>query len=198
MSASASSAQQNNFYNSRPRATTEMTILFLHGWNSIVGGRKPTFLKDAGHNVLNPSLRDDDFGESVRIAQTESDQHQPMTSSAHPVGESKEREVDVRIIAATNRDPHAEIRQRRYREDLYYRLAVVTITLPPLRERKIDIPKISSQLLDELYSQFEAEEPASTPAMRTSRHCKRSASPVQCQGPATAMTTQSPNGSSGV
>lgn len=54
-----------------------MKILFLHGWNSIVGGRKPTFLKDAGHAVLNPALPDDDFAEAVRIAQAEFDQHQP-------------------------------------------------------------------------------------------------------------------------
>ena len=54
-----------------------MTILFLHGWNSVVGGRKPTFLKEAGHTVLNPSLPDDDFEESVRIAQAEYDEHNP-------------------------------------------------------------------------------------------------------------------------
>ena len=54
-----------------------MTILFLHGWTSIVGGRKPTFLKEAGHTVLNPALPDDDFEEAVRIAQAEFDQYQP-------------------------------------------------------------------------------------------------------------------------
>lgn len=54
-----------------------MTILFLHGWNSIVGGRKPTFLIEAGHTVFNPALPDDDFEEAVRIAQSEFDQHQP-------------------------------------------------------------------------------------------------------------------------
>jgi alpha-beta hydrolase superfamily lysophospholipase len=54
-----------------------MTILFLHGWTSIVGGVKPTFLKEAGHTVLNPSLPDEDFEEAVRIAQAEFDQHQP-------------------------------------------------------------------------------------------------------------------------
>jgi hypothetical protein len=54
-----------------------MTILFLHGWTSIVGGVKPTFLKEAGHTFLNPALPDDDFEEAVRIAQAEFDQHQP-------------------------------------------------------------------------------------------------------------------------
>jgi alpha-beta hydrolase superfamily lysophospholipase len=54
-----------------------MRILFLHGWTSVPGGRKPTFLKDAGHNVLNPALPVDDFEEAVRIAQAEYDQHHP-------------------------------------------------------------------------------------------------------------------------
>jgi hypothetical protein len=54
-----------------------MTILFLHGWTSIVGGVKPTFLKEAGHTVLNPSLPDEDFEEAVGIAQAEYDQQQP-------------------------------------------------------------------------------------------------------------------------
>ena len=54
-----------------------MTILFLHGWQSIPGGVKPTYLKDHGHTVINPKLPDEDFAESVRIAQAEVDRHQP-------------------------------------------------------------------------------------------------------------------------
>lgn len=54
-----------------------MTILFLHGWNSVPGGLKPTYLKDHGHQVLNPKLPDEDFGEAVRIAQAEFDKHRP-------------------------------------------------------------------------------------------------------------------------
>jgi hypothetical protein len=56
---------------------TPMKILFLHGWQSIPGGRKPTYLRDHGHTVLNPALPDDDFDAAVRIAQTEFDRHQP-------------------------------------------------------------------------------------------------------------------------
>jgi hypothetical protein len=52
-------------------------ILFLHGWQSVPGGVKPTFLKDSGHVVINPKLPDDDFAEAVRIAQKEFDRHQP-------------------------------------------------------------------------------------------------------------------------
>jgi alpha-beta hydrolase superfamily lysophospholipase len=54
-----------------------MKILFLHGWTSIPGGKKPTFLKKHGHEVLNPALPDEDFEEAVRIAQTEFDDHHP-------------------------------------------------------------------------------------------------------------------------
>ena len=55
-----------------------MKILFLHGWNSIPGGVKPTYLKDHGHTVLNPALPDDDMEQAVRIAQAEFDQHRPQ------------------------------------------------------------------------------------------------------------------------
>ena len=54
-----------------------MRILFLHGWTSVPGGHKPTYLKTHGHTVLNPALPDEDFEKAVRIAQAEYDQHQP-------------------------------------------------------------------------------------------------------------------------
>ena len=54
-----------------------MKILFLHGWHSVPGGVKPTFLKEAGHEVLDPALDDDDFDAAVRAAQAEYDQRQP-------------------------------------------------------------------------------------------------------------------------
>jgi hypothetical protein len=55
-----------------------MKVLFLHGWNSVPGGVKPTYLKDHGQEVINPSLPDDDFAEAVHIAQAEFDQHRPQ------------------------------------------------------------------------------------------------------------------------
>ena len=48
-----------------------MKILFLHGWQSVPGGVKPTFLAQHGHEVINPKLPDENFNEAVRIAQAE-------------------------------------------------------------------------------------------------------------------------------
>ncbi len=65
-----------------------------------------------------------------------------------PVGSSKSQTVDVRVIAATNQDLEDAIRERRFREDLYYRLNVIPIHVPPLRERRDDVELLAQHFLD--------------------------------------------------
>jgi DNA-binding NtrC family response regulator len=66
------------------------------------------------------------------------------------LGENKQRHVDVRVLACTNRDLAAEVESGGFRKDLYYRLAVVKIRVPPLRERKEDLPPLIDHFLKTL------------------------------------------------
>jgi len=76
------------------------------------------------------------------------------------IGSTKRIPVDVRIVAATNRNLEQEVNARRFRADLYYRLAVLVVKLPPLRERAADLPGLVDAILDDLR--------ADTSAMATS------------------------------
>lgn len=66
------------------------------------------------------------------------------------VGGTRQLRVDVRVIAATNKNLQKEIREQRFREDLYHRLNVIPLHVPPLRERRDDIPLLVSHFLDEV------------------------------------------------
>ncbi|OYX40888.1 MAG: sigma-54-dependent Fis family transcriptional regulator [Rhodobacterales bacterium 32-67-9] len=70
-----------------------------------------------------------------------------QTSTIQPVGATRSRKVNVRIVCATNRDPLQEVRRGRFREDLYYRLHVVPIHMPPLRDRGTDVVTIAEAAL---------------------------------------------------
>jgi transcriptional regulator with GAF, ATPase, and Fis domain len=65
------------------------------------------------------------------------------------IGSRKLRKLDLRVVAATNRDLHAAMRTQRFRDDLYYRLAAVVVHVPPLRERAADIPALASHFLEQ-------------------------------------------------
>jgi DNA-binding NtrC family response regulator len=84
------------------------------------------------------------------------------------VGKSDPEKVDIRLIAATNRDIRQEIDAGRFREDLFYRISVVPIHIPPLRERRVDIVPIAQHYL-ELYAAR-----SSSPVRRLSEEAKKS------------------------
>jgi DNA-binding NtrC family response regulator len=69
------------------------------------------------------------------------------SSEVHPIGESRPSRVDVRVIAATNARLDTLVSQGQFREDLYYRLNIVELPIPPLRERRVDIPSLANHYL---------------------------------------------------
>jgi two-component system response regulator HydG len=80
------------------------------------------------------------------------------------VGSNEAVKVDVRLLAATNKDLPTLIREGKFREDLYYRLKVVTIELPPLRDRVEDLPLLAGAFLEEFGKQYRKKPPEITPA----------------------------------
>jgi transcriptional regulator with GAF, ATPase, and Fis domain len=78
------------------------------------------------------------------------------------VGATSEKQVDVRILCATNRDLSAEVEKGRFRQDLYYRLMVFPIKLPPLRERREDIPSLAAHFLKRYADEYRVDLPGFT------------------------------------
>ena len=79
------------------------------------------------------------------------------------VGENKARRINVRVLAATNRDLLADVHAARFRQDLYYRLRVVEVVVPPLRERREDILPLARQLLSGAAARMGRRAPALAP-----------------------------------
>jgi len=121
--------------------------LFGHVRGAFTGaaGARPGLFREADHGTLfldeigdiSPGLQ----ARLLRVLQ----EHEIV-----PVGSETAVHVDVRVLAATHRDLPELVRQGRFREDLYYRLNVVTLVLPPLRERRQDIPLLIDHFLREL------------------------------------------------
>ncbi|HDL53190.1 MAG TPA: sigma-54-dependent Fis family transcriptional regulator [Proteobacteria bacterium] len=121
--------------------------LFGHEKGSFTGAtsrREGRFkLADGGTLFL------DEIGEMSLLLQTKL-LRVIQTRSFERVGGTETLDVDVRLVVATNRDIEAEVKEGRFREDLYYRLNVIPIDLPPLRERREDIPLLAEHFLKEI------------------------------------------------
>ena len=86
------------------------------------------------------------------------------TRSFERLGSSKPIAIDVRLVAATNRDLQQMVREGKFREDLFYRLNVVPLVLPPLRDRREDIPLLLGHFVSKYASEYSIPPPTFTPA----------------------------------
>lgn len=119
--------------------------LFGHKRGAFTGAhadKKGLFEIAHGGTIFLDEIGETEPGMQVRLLRVLQD------GEIRPLGSSDTRKVDVRIIAATNRDLRADVESGRLREDLYYRLRVVEIEIPPLRERREDIPELAHHFLD--------------------------------------------------
>jgi len=120
--------------------------LFGHKRGSFTGAhedKKGLFELAHGGTIFLDEIGETNPGMQVRLLRVLQD------GEIRPLGASDVRKVDVRVIAATNRDLRKMVQEGGFREDLYYRLRVVEISIPPLRERREDIPQLAHHFLED-------------------------------------------------
>jgi DNA-binding NtrC family response regulator len=147
-----------------PRELLE-SELFGHEKGSFTGAvakRAGAFARANGGTLFLDEIGDCDLAmqaKLLRVLQPPKDKG-PCHREFNPVGAEKPLTANVRVIAATNRDLVKNCRENRFREDLYYRLAVISLHLPPLRERTKDVPLIADNLLCRINEQFRDQDHA--------------------------------------
>ncbi len=136
--------------------------LFGHTRGAFTGAThpRPGFFAEANHGTLIlDEVGELPFAIQAKLLRALQD------GEIQPVGSGRVEKVDVRIVACTNRDLAAEARDGRFRDDLYYRLAVVELVVPPLRERREDIPALAHEFALRYSERFGAEEVRLAPAL---------------------------------
>jgi len=124
--------------------------LFGHAKGSFTGAyqrKKGLFEEANGGTIFLDEIGDMDIALQAKLLRVIQER------KIRPVGDNITRDIDVRIIAATHKDLKAAIKNGLFREDLYYRLAVIPITIPPLRHRKEDIPLLADFFLKKYAAQ---------------------------------------------
>ena len=136
--------------------------LFGHTRGAFTGATqaRPGFFAEANHGTLVL----DEVGELPLAIQAKL-LRALQDGEIQPVGSGRVEKVDVRIVACTNRDLAAEARQGRFRQDLYYRLAVVELVVPPLQERREDIPALAHEFALRYAERFGVEGARLAPAL---------------------------------
>ncbi len=134
--------------------------LFGHRKGSFTGAfadRKGLFEAAAGGTLFLDEITETSPGMQVKLLRA------LQEKEVVPVGDTRPVKVDVRVLAASNRDLAAAIREGRFREDLFYRLNVISIQVPPLRERREDIPLLVEHFLRSGGARYGFTAPSITP-----------------------------------
>jgi DNA-binding NtrC family response regulator len=122
--------------------------------------REGAFMQASGGTIFLDEIADLDLvlqAKLLRVLQS-LNKDKPTMREFQRIGAKHSEQVDVRILAATNKDMIEIVGKNLFREDLYYRLATITVKLPPLRERKSDVGAIAETLLEQINREFSIQE----------------------------------------